>query len=187
MRLGRGSLVAVVVLTLAVEADAQVLQLPSFHSFGVDTTVVVPDSGGARAGDNKRGSSSLSRFGGNRGVGLNRQASGAHVTVQIHDPPVAAREAVRVPTPRAAGDPPAVSLLEIDRRQSERALVQQRESTSALVKGRRALAAGKPSVAAVYYRTAARAASGKLRARIQAEWSDTSAASVPAADSSARP
>ena len=36
-------------------ATGQVIQLPSFHSFSVDTTVVVPDAGRAAIAGNKQG------------------------------------------------------------------------------------------------------------------------------------
>lgn len=184
MRPGVGCLMSAIVLGLAAEAGAQVIQLPSFSSFGVDTTVIVPDSGRARAGGAQRGSSasnSTRGIPGNRAAGVNRQAAGTHVTVQIHDPQAAdARALQHAPTPRAAIDPPAVSMLEMAHRRVEKASAQQREAEAVFAKGRRAQATGKPSVASIYYRMAARQANGELRTRIETEWSEATAAGVPA-------
>lgn len=81
-------------IVLCVEtARAQVIQLPSFHQFSVDTTVVVPDSGAASVAGNRTGRAARSNFNGlppARGAGIEVGPSGASVHAQIHDP--AARE-----------------------------------------------------------------------------------------------
>src|SRR5262245_34582711 len=66
---------------------AQTVQLPTFQSFAVSTTVVVPDSGGAYLGGVSRASSGGSQFGpwGPRAFGGQQQAGGVGVSVQIHD------------------------------------------------------------------------------------------------------
>ena len=67
----------------------QVIQLPSFHSFSVDTTVVVPDAGRATIAGNRQGRTGVSRVGphsANRSVGVDRQATGASALAAIHDP-----------------------------------------------------------------------------------------------------
>jgi hypothetical protein len=76
-------------------AQAQVIQLPSFHQFSVDTTVVVPDSGAASVAGNRSGRAGRSNFNGlppARGAGIDRGASGASVHAQIHDPATRERE-----------------------------------------------------------------------------------------------
>jgi hypothetical protein len=201
MRCGVGYLVLAIVFALAAEACAQVLQLPSFSSFGVDTTVIVPDSGAARTGSVRRASSGTSSFGGiprNRVLGTSAQAAGTHVRAQIHDPQAADDALLRQaqarragdfgnapPAPRgglarAAADPLAGSVVEMEQRRAEQAVAQQREAAALFEKGRRAQTAGKSSVAAVYYRMAAKQASGPLKKRIDAELSALPAGSARA-------
>ncbi len=179
-----------IVLALASYARAQVLQLPSFHSFGVDTTVIVPDSGGARLGDVRRSSSGTNSFNGiprNRALGLDRQAAGAHVMARIHDPQAADAallqqaqgqrrgEFVRKLLPRAAADPLVGSVAEMEQRRAQQSAqqagAQLHEAEALFERARQAQAAGKSSVAGVYYRMAARQASGPLKKRIEAELS----------------
>ena len=64
------------------------VQLPSFSFFSVNTTVSVPDSGGAYLGGiNRARDGSRARGFGNRGLGGDRLASGAsvHATIIDHD------------------------------------------------------------------------------------------------------
>src|SRR3954467_9110034 len=87
--------VAIVTLWCVGTARAQVIQLPSFHQFSVDTTVVVPDSGGASIAGNRAGRAGRSNFNGlppNRAAGIDRGAAGAAVHAQIHDPAARERE-----------------------------------------------------------------------------------------------
>jgi hypothetical protein len=175
-----------IVLSTAERAGAQVLQLPSFNSFGVDTTVIVPDSGRARTGDVRRSSSGTNSFNGiprNRALGLDRQAAGAHVMARIHDPQAADAALLKQApgrrgadfgssaVPRAAADPLVGSVAEMEQRRAQQSAVPEREAESLFERGRQAQAAGKSSVAGVYYRMAARQASGPLRKRIEAELS----------------
>ncbi|HAY82372.1 MAG TPA: hypothetical protein DCY79_21400 [Planctomycetaceae bacterium] len=78
---------------------AQAVQLPTFQVFSVDTSVLVPDRGQAylggvkraRSGSTTRGIPGLSglpyanRLTKNRGIGLERSATGAYVTATIID------------------------------------------------------------------------------------------------------
>ena len=64
------------------------VQLPSFSFFSVNTTVSVPDSGGAYLGGvNRARDGSTTRGFGNRGIGSDRLASGVsvHATIIDHD------------------------------------------------------------------------------------------------------
>jgi hypothetical protein len=80
---------AFLLLAISAPASAQVIQLPSFHSFSVDTTVVVPDSGPAPLADQRTARTGRSQAGGlpgARAIGRDRQRAGANVQAQIHDP-----------------------------------------------------------------------------------------------------
>jgi hypothetical protein len=80
-------------------ADAQIVQLPTFRSFGVSTTVSVPDRGSvslggitsSRSGYVERGVPILGvgPFGGpafaNRAIGRQSQTAGVSVSAYIHD------------------------------------------------------------------------------------------------------
>ncbi len=69
------------------------IQLPTFSSFSVSTTVLVPDRGGAAMGGIHRASSGGNQFGPaplpaglrNQGIGWEHQASGVQVRVHFHD------------------------------------------------------------------------------------------------------
>ncbi len=72
----------------AADLAAQAVQLPSYEFFGTSTTVVVPDRGAVSLGGVNGAASGMNQFGGlpgNRSRGTAGQASGASVTVQIHD------------------------------------------------------------------------------------------------------
>ena len=78
-----------IALTTCSSAAAQTIQLPTLSTFSVDTTVVVPDSGGAVVGGMRRASSGINRFNGlprQQAIGVERQAAGMSVTAKIHDP-----------------------------------------------------------------------------------------------------
>ena len=67
------------------------VQLPTFHQFGVSTTVVVPDRGSIYLGGVNRASRGRSRFGpgipglGNRGLGRTSLSAGVSVSATIID------------------------------------------------------------------------------------------------------
>ena len=172
-------------------AVGQVIQLPSFHSFSVDTTVVVPDAGRAAAAGSKQGRSRASRSGllpANRAVAVDRQASGASVLATIHDPVQAdaalrrrAQAQSRAPdenstiaaAPRsaraAARDPAVRSVAAIERERTLNAATTERETLALLRKARAAAAGGKPGVATIYYQRAAAQVSDRKRQAIAAE------------------
>ncbi|MGD9720644.1 MAG: hypothetical protein AB7O59_16425 [Pirellulales bacterium] len=176
-------------LLVGATATAQTIQLPSFSSFGVDTTVVVPDSGGAYAARDRRASYGTSTFGGvplNRGWGVRRQIGGLGVTASVHDP-AAADAALRgalvrraqhsggkspplaIHAGRANHDAPLGSVAEMAQRRTAAAAAANREAQATFEKGLQAQAAGKASVAAIYFRAAAAQANGPLLAKIRAE------------------
>jgi hypothetical protein len=183
-RVGAG----VLVLGICGDARAQTIQLPSFSRVGVSTTVVVPDSGGAYVKRDRRAAAGLNRFNGlprNRGWSIRRGAGSLGVTAQIHDPQAAdavlggsiagtARgknlaQPLVIGAGQAAGGAPAGSVAELKQRRAQQALAANREALAMFEKGRRAQAAGKASVAAIYFRSAARQATGALHSRIEAE------------------
>ncbi len=198
-----------VVLAATVSAG-QTIQLPSFSSFGVNTTVVVPDSGGAYIARDRRSYQNLNTFGGvppNRGWSIRRRVAGVGLTARIHDPGAADAARLggsfaagapatkgpanlRIGAGRAAGDAPPGSVAELQRRRAQQtagqAVAARREAMALLEKGRRAQAAGKASVAAIYFRMAARRATGPLRDQITAEI-DALAGARPATTRTGRP
>jgi hypothetical protein len=81
-------------LSLATEASAQVLQLPTFTFATVSTTVSVPDQGSVFLGGVDRASDGRNEFGvpgitlpgfQNRGIGQDRSSTKMFVTATIHD------------------------------------------------------------------------------------------------------
>ena len=86
---------AFLLLAISAPASAQVIQLPSFHSFSIDTTVVVPDSGPAPLADQRTARTGRSQAGGlpgARATGRDRQHAGASLRAQIQDPLTAERD-----------------------------------------------------------------------------------------------
>jgi hypothetical protein len=186
---------AALALTPVIDVFAQTIQLPSFTSFSVDTTVLVPDSGRAATARSKRAGSGSSNFGGfpkQRARGDHRQAAGMHVLAKIHDPfeadqaplqQAAARGATAVDDATAAngnlaraavgasrsGEPGLKSLLEIERQRANQSADQQREAFALYEKGRQAQAAGKTGAAAVFFRSASNRATGTLKQEIDAD------------------
>lgn len=86
-----GWCLAVMPADLAAQQNAVTIQLPTYSSFSVSTTVLVPDRGGAALGGVNRSAMGGSQFGpaplpaGTRAIGVERQAQNAHVFVQVHD------------------------------------------------------------------------------------------------------
>jgi hypothetical protein len=91
--MARLGIVLSLLMMLAVPADAQVIyeqtvQLPTFHYFGVQTTVVVPDRGSVALGGVTYGGSTRTRFdkvGPNYDVGQFNETLGMSVGVTIID------------------------------------------------------------------------------------------------------
>ncbi|HEV3136493.1 MAG TPA: hypothetical protein VGZ26_01290 [Pirellulales bacterium] len=201
MRLG----IFLFALTFAASGSAQTIQLPSFTSFSVDTTVLVPDSGRAATAGTKRASSASSNFGGfpkQRAAGVNRQAAGMSVLAKIHDPfevdtaflqQAAARHATAnddgaaartAPAPpsggaRLAGDPGLRSVAEIERQRTNKSVAQQHEAFALYEKGRQAQAVGKAGVAIVFFRSASHRATGTLKQEIDADLKALNASAAP--------
>jgi len=169
-------------------AMAQTIQLPSFNVFSVDTTVLVPDSGWAPLAGNRRASSGTNSFGGlgrQRATGSDRQVAGAYLTAQVHDMQEIDRavlrnsgakrsEAETTARRTAPGQQGAESKLEsvdaLRRRRVVQATAEQHEAALVFDRAREAQAAGKFAVATIYYRSAAKQATGTLRAEILAAW-----------------
>lgn len=191
-------------------ARGQTLQLPSFHTFGADTTVLVPDGGATNLGGNgtaRAGSNSFSGLPPQRGFGIDRSASSLGVTARIHDMQAMDRallEAAPARAPRGAttdraamslsrtgrsaqapGDAALPSVAEIRRRRAASARPDEREVAALLQRARTAQAAGKASLARTYYDMAARRASGNRQNQIVAE--RRAAERSPSAAGPARP
>ena len=169
------------------------VQLPTFSSFGVDTTVSVPDGGSTYLGGVDRASSGSNQFGvgpfGNRSIGSQQSASGMRVSAYVHDfqamdeyllnQPTAFNRGLtqpqgqvaraigqRVEDARAApaGRPALdVASLRAQRLQEEQA--RSSESAGLLERGQAAESAGKVSVARLYYQMAYRKAQGDAKAQ----------------------
>src|SRR5690606_6962346 len=86
-----GLMVATTPGSAAAQQNAVTIQLPTYSSFSVSTTVLVPDRGGAALGGIGRSAMGATQFGpaplptGTRAIGVERQAQNAHVFAQIHD------------------------------------------------------------------------------------------------------
>lgn len=175
-------IIAVAVFLPPISAAAQVIQLPSIHVFGVETTVVVPDRGSMPlAGDGyaARGSSRFGPLPTSRADGVESSARSLRASVQIHDrqaaeEALAARAtgtpAVGAMAPRAGefvGD--LQSIDEIRRQKAAKAGASEQQTRALIAKARVAQQAGKPAVADIYYRSALRQASQPIRRQIEAE------------------
>jgi hypothetical protein len=187
----RGCVTSVVTLAALavfdiVAAHAQavgVIQVPRFNFFSVQTTVSVPDSGGAYLGGIGRSSTHRSQRGlplvgrdplfGGRAVGRTSSATGVSVHAQIHD-----HQEMDEALLRQAGGlhatgwgaassqvrrEPVKSVAQIRRDQAAAAEAAGDEAERYLERGREALAEGKTGVARVYLQMALRRAQGKTR------------------------
>lgn len=168
-------------LLLATAAcHAQTLQLPTFRSFSTNSSALVPDRGTATLGGVGGASAGSSQFGplGARARGGGTNVGGLSVTVQIYDmheldQAVLAEAAAKrarlgqsaapALSKSAGGQSPAASLAEIEARKSQQSADVQRAAGELFEKARAAEAAGKLSVARIYYQMAARRAEGELQ------------------------
>ncbi len=145
-------------------ACGQTIQLPSFRAFGVETTVVVPDSGPGPAPRRSRpprtGPARVATV--PRGTAQPIAATGARPADATIDWSRAARDSA----PRGAADPKPSGL--------RKAAESGRDAVQALEGARRMRAAGKLEVAKAYYRAAARDANGATRDSILAELTEIS-------------
>jgi hypothetical protein len=155
------------------------VQLPTFSFFTVQTTVSVPDSGGAylggigRAADGSRtrGIGPLK----NRGLGSTRGASGISVHARIidrheMDQAVLAQAAAKRAggavrgTAGQAGSGAAFDSVAVIREQNIAAAAEKaREAAEYLAKAKQAEAEGKPGVAKIYYQMVVRRDAGSLK------------------------
>jgi hypothetical protein len=173
------------------QLPATTVQLPSFSIFSVNTTVSVPDGGGAYLGGVKRGrDSSMTRgFGplANRGIGSDRNAGGVTVHAQIHDlneldgavladavakrgaidPDLAKAELIRRGVAKNAADdhhdigPASVAVIRA--KNAAAAEARANEATELLAKAEAAQTQGKPGTARIYYQMVSRRATGELK------------------------
>lgn len=183
------------------------VQLPTFNYFTVVTTVEVPDSGGGSLGG--VGSASSERV--ERGIpglgfrpftntdsGLAHSGGNASLQAEIQDLDAMDRallgddanrtagKAPRKSSPLAADSAGSQSIAAMRRQQAEESSAAQKESQQEAQRlfdqASELQAAGKPGVAKVYYRMAARRATGSLRDRAVAALRELS---LPASTSSA--
>lgn len=192
--------------TLQAQAPA-VVQLPSYSLFGVATTVSVPDRGTMSLGGVGRSSSGSAAFGpalgpGNRAFGRSTSATSATVHATIHDFDALDRatlaRASHRPRGASSGDPrrrsmymrfsapqstasigPQGSVVDARRLRQADVANKDREARGELAHARWAAEQGKPAVAKVYYRIAARRASGALKETIEREAARLAAAPAP--------
>jgi len=161
------------------------VQLPTFSFFTVQTTVSVPDSGGAYLGGLGRAAdgSRTRGFGPlkNRGLGSTRGASGMSVHAQIidqheMDQAILAEAAAKrgnsaAGLAGAAGEGSrgeAFESVAVIREQNIAAAAQNvREAAAYLAKARQAEAEGKLSVAKIYYQMVVRRDAGSLKEQAQ--------------------
>ena len=171
-------------------ANAQSVQLPTFHFFTLNTSVLVPDGGDAFLGGVNRASSGRNERGipglpgrpfTNTGIGGSTVASGVSVSAQIHD--LDAMDRAILGDNFAANSPPAKSTVANSRQMAAvqtgaspigsvaalRAQVAaedaaaEREAAESLARGRQLLAEGKTSLAKTYLQTAARHSKSEAR------------------------
>jgi hypothetical protein len=189
-----------VLASIAGAARAQapaVVQLPSFSSFGVNTSVSVPDRGSASLGGVGRSSMGSTAFGpslgrGNRSFGSNLSGSSSSVHATIHDSEALdrdtlarakgsqpgrtstadsdiARRRLAAAGQSSAGRVPSGSVADAQRQRAAEVASEAAEAVANLKRAREAATAGKNSAAAMYYRLAAKQASGELKSQIDRE------------------
>jgi hypothetical protein len=164
------------------------LQLPNFTVFGVNTTVLAPDSGPsplARERQARYSRAMYGRFNPQGAIGAQRSAAIASVTAQVHDARADDEAILRAARARRTnwirGSTTQLergsgtsgvglqSIADIERQRALKSSAEARETTSLLNKAREARAAGKNGVAAIYYNMAAKKATGELRQDIEGE------------------
>lgn len=176
-------------------AQGAVVQLPSYSTFGVNTSVSVPDRGSVSLGGIGRSSIGSTAFGPsaglrNRGFGRNLSGSVTSVRATIHDfdaldratleratdprmaprSLVAADQARRLTAARqsSAGQVPG-SVAEARRQRAAEEVAGETEVAQDLKHARDAAAAGKTRVAAMFYKAAARHATGARKLQVERE------------------
>jgi hypothetical protein len=180
------------------------LQLPSFSTVGVNTSVLVPDSGAAPFAAHRQAAYGRTTYRGlnpQQAIGAQRAAAVASVSAQVHDlrkideeilHNARSRRAnwVRGSTaarPLGSADPALLSVAEIERRHGLPDPVANREATALVEKAQLAQATGKPRVAALYYKLALKRATGPLKDEIEQAARGLRTAALPSAPDSRRP
>ncbi len=193
MLLLRVALVVLLIGTAATAVQGQVVQLPTFNYFTIQTSVLVPDSGRGYLGGVRRGSwGSLSRgvpgfsripvvsplFGGRAvGGGGSTNVTSVRATIIDHDELdkavlAAAGRADRTRRSAAEARPASgqvsslQSLAEIRRQNAAKKEARQNEAERIFAQGQQAEVDGKYGVARIFYRRAAKTAEGELAQKI---------------------
>ncbi len=175
---------------LAGNANAQTVQLPTFHFFTLNTSVLVPDGGDAFLGGVDRASSGRNERGipglpgrpfTNSAIGSSTAASGVSVSAQIHDLDAmdrailgdnfaatspAAIPAVGTPRQLAAvqtGASPIGSVAALRAQVAADDAAAEKEAAESLARGRQLLTEGKASLAKTYLQIAARHSKADVR------------------------
>lgn len=186
------ALIPAALLGLVGVSSGQVVQLPTFRSFGMSTSVVVPDRGAVYMGGNGRAATGWNEFGtplvpfGNRSPGMLHSAGAVSVSAYVHD--FAAMDAYvlnQASGKRVAGSPPVrASALQrasaSSAAQAVRSVAELRAEHVAeadlspavnelLQRGQAAERAGRVGAARVYYQMAARRAATAERDKILAK------------------
>jgi hypothetical protein len=202
--------------------QASVVQLPSTSIFGADTTVSVPDRGSISLGGGGTSSNGSTAYGsgllpGNRSFGRNLRSSNITARATIHDMDELDRQTLararqgdpkelsgssdrtrRLAAARqsSAGVVPSGSVAEARRLRAAELEGDRDEAIANIKRAREAVAAGKNSVAATFYKLAARQAMGELKTQVEKEAAALARAGKttsvahsarPSADHSARP
>ena len=196
MKTNVGWLVAALIICCAAPAAAQVpstVQLPSYSTYGVSTSVSVPDRGRAYLGGMGGSSSGSTAYGpvfgpGSRGYGRQTGAGSVDVRVTIHDfdamdklllgqaagsSPAARRSLASGRAGQSsAAQAPRGSLAEARQRHSAEVEAEQQKALNYVRQARRSAARGKPKVAKVLLQMAERRASPELKVQIRKELAD---------------
>lgn len=205
----RLAIFVMIVLGAAHRAYAQqpaVVQLPSFSTFGVYTSVSVPDRGSISLGGVGRSSMGSTAFGpgffpGNRSFGRSMSSSNTSLHATIHDfdtldrvtlaqahdgQPAKGRGSLGDRARRlaaahesSAGRVPEGSVADARRQHAAEADAENAEAMANLKRARASVAAGKTNVAAMFYKVAAGHANGTLRQQIETEAARARAAHSP--------
>lgn len=181
------TLVIVSVLVLTTSAHGQVVQLPSMHTFTVQTSVLVPDSGQAHLGGVNRSSHWMSSrgpgwgpLGRHRGRGGGMSATGGTITATIIDNAeldalvleearaIRAEKGIELPRESVARikpprDSAVLSVAAIKRELAAEDAAKEKEAKRNFEKTLAYDRAGEGALARSYYRVAARKSSGEVK------------------------
>ena len=186
----------------AARAGAQAVQLPSMHYFGMSVDALVPDRGSMSLGGVNSAASGANQFGGlpgSRSRGSATGASGATVSVQIHDLDAmdeallaeaarrrAAKDRFLAPGLVADTSGPDASVAQLKQERAQPKPTPQQEALEYFNRGRAAQAAGKAGAAKIYFQMAARRATGDLKQLADAQLNALSAPKTAAASRAPR-